>query len=46
VIQAAISTVEMGTKQARLGWFGKVPEAFNKARIEEVGKIFFSQKLF
>ena len=46
VIQAAISTMEMGTKQERLGWFGKVPEAFKKTKIEQVEKIFFSQKLF
>jgi hypothetical protein len=36
----------MGTKQKRVRWFGKVPEAFQKAKIEQVEKIFFSQKLF
>ncbi len=46
VIQAAIATMEMGTKQEQVRWFGKVPEAFKKAKIEQVERIFFSQKLF
>ncbi len=46
VIQAAIRTMEMGTQQERVRWFGKVPEAFKKAKVEPVAKIFFSQNFF
>jgi hypothetical protein len=35
--------MEMGTNHERAVWFGKVPEAFKKARIKEVEKTFFSQ---
>lgn len=40
VIQAAITTMKKGSKQERLNWFGKVEEAFKKARMEEAEKIF------
>ena len=40
VIQAAITTMKKGAKQERLNWFGRVEEAFKKARMEEAEKIF------
>jgi hypothetical protein len=48
VIQAAISALKWGSgiTGKRVVLFGKMPEAFEKARIEEVEKVFFSHKLF
>lgn len=40
VIQGSIRTVRKGTRQERIEWFGRVEEAFEKARMEEAQDIF------
>lgn len=40
VIKAAIRTMKRGSKQERVNWFGKVDQAFKRARMEEMEAIF------